>query len=334
MPQNVPGRWMWSFDNFGISTGEILKDKGALVTSYILYMLARTQRMFEYDGLPETIPQRNLEMLLQINGYAVFANVPDKGLYAFCAGLGGVPNAYYEPTKAIIANPGLQFNLDGKIGEDVIVVRNDSFYQGLIPLLSKYAALMADCDISMRYALLNSRLSKFLTARDDNTKDSAKKVLDDVEMGRSHALFLADDFLTEALKESNSPQRDGHIKDIIECTQYLKASQWNELGVQSQFNMKREAINSAESALNDDVLSPLVEDMLEMRKQGFQQVDKLFGTSVSVRLASSWKKTILEELAAMKNLMDIIYGKNEDPKPEPDPEPAAEEKKEDPENAN
>ena len=334
MPQNVPGRWMWSFDNFGISTGEILKDKGALVTSYILYMLARTQRMFEYDGLPETIPQRNLEMLLQINGYAVFANVPEKGLYAFRAGLGGVPNAYYEPTKAIIANPGLEFNLNGKIGEDVIVVRNDSFYQGLIPLLSKYASLMADCDISMRYALLNSRLSKFLTARDDNTKDSAKKVLDDVEMGRSHALFLADDFLTEALKESNSPQRDGHIKDIIECTQYLKASQWNELGVQSQFNMKREAINSAESALNDDVLSPLVEDMLEMRKQGFQQVDKLFGTSVSVRLASSWKKTILEELAAMKNLMDIIHGKNEDPKPEPDPEPAAEEKKEDPENAN
>ena len=334
MPQNVPGRWMWSFDNFGISTGEILKDTGALITSYILYMLARTQRMFEYDGLPETIPQRNLEMLLQINGYAVFANVPEKGLYAFRAGLGGVPNAYYEPTKAIIANPGLEFNLNGKIGEDVIVVRNDSFYQGLIPLLSKYASLMADCDISMRYALLNSRLSKFLTARDDNTKDSAKKVLDDVEMGRSHALFLADDFLTEALKESNSPQRDGHIKDIIECTQYLKASQWNELGVQSQFNMKREAINSAESALNDDVLSPLVEDMLEMRKQGFQQVDKLFGTSVSVRLASSWKKTILEELAAMKNLMDIIHGKNEDPKPEPDPEPAAEEKKEDPENAN
>lgn len=326
---NVPGRWMWSFDNFGISTGEILKDKGALITSYILYMLARTQRMFEYDGLPETIPQRNLEMLLQINGYAVFANVPEKGLYAFRAGLGGVPNAYYEPTKAIIANPGLQFNLDGKIGEDVIVVRNDSFYQGLMPMMGKYAALLSEGDISIRYALLNSRLSKFLTARDDNTKESAKKVLQDIENGTDLALFLADDFLTEALKESNSPNRDTYVKDLIECYQYEKASWYNDLGVQSQFNMKREAINSEESALNDDALLPLIEDMLEMRKQGLEQVNKLFGTSISVRLSSSWQKAKKEQEAEEKVLDSTI----EDPKPEPDPEPAAEEKKEVPENA-
>ena len=333
MPSNtVPGRWMWSFDNFGVSTGDILKDKGALITSYILYMLARTQRMFEYDGLPKTIPQRNLEQLLQVCGKVIVLKGGDGNLYASRAGFGAELNAYYEPTIAIVANPYIPGNGETtnlKIGETCALIRNDSFFQGLMPMMGKYAALLAEGDISIRYALLNSRLSKFLTARDDNTKESAKKVLKDIEDGTDLALFLADDFLTEALKESNSPNRDTYVKDLIECYQYEKASWYNDLGVQSQFNMKREAINSEESALNDDALLPLIEDMLEMRKQGIEQVNKLFGTSISVRLSSSWQKAKKEQKAEEKVLDSTI----EDPKPEPDPEPAAEEKKEVPENA-
>ena len=324
--QTVPPRFQWTFDNYGITRGDIVKDKPFLMTSYILYMLARTQRMFEYDGLPDTIPQRNLEMLLQINGYAVFANVPEKGLYAFRAGLGGVPNAYYEPTKAIIANPGLQFNYDGKIDEDVVVMRNDCFYQGLMPMFSKYASLLAEGDISIRYALINSRLTKILIASDDNTEASAKRVLSGVENGTDLALFVADSSFMDMLKDSNAPLRDVFVKDLIEAYQYQKASWFNELGIRSNFNMKREALNETESALNDDALLPLIEDMLEERKKGLEKVNAMFGTNISVRLSSSWEKR--EEVS--KAEMEMVENAVEQSK---EPDPAPEEKKEEPKDA-
>lgn len=328
----VPNRWQWSFDHYGVTDGGILKNKDLLTRSYILYMLSRTQRIFHYEGLPATIPQRNLEQIVQIGGIAIIMKGSDGKLYATRAGLGAELDAYYEPTIAIIANPYIPGGSTSlKIGKDCAIMRNDSFFQGLMPLMSKYAAMLAEGDISIRYALINSRLSKFLTARDDNTKESAEKVLKGIEDGKDLALFLADDFLTDALKESNSPNRDTYVKDLIECYQYQKASWFNELGIQSQFNMKREAINSEESALNDDALLPLIEDMLEMRKQAVEDINRLFGTSISVSLSSAWEKE-QKELEKEKKIAEqppIDPKSQEDPKdPEPEPEKKEEAKDE------
>ena len=62
-----------------------------------LISFARTQSMFTWSGLPETIPCYMLEMYLQINGYAGICRV-NGDLYAFYGGLGGEPDAYYQPT--------------------------------------------------------------------------------------------------------------------------------------------------------------------------------------------------------------------------------------------
>jgi len=40
-----------------------IKDKDTAVTEFMANTLAKTQSMFEYDGLPESIPQKELERL-------------------------------------------------------------------------------------------------------------------------------------------------------------------------------------------------------------------------------------------------------------------------------
>ena len=45
-----------------------ITDKKRNVQNNIKYMLNRSNIMFEYDGLPDTIPQKELELLLQCNG--------------------------------------------------------------------------------------------------------------------------------------------------------------------------------------------------------------------------------------------------------------------------
>ena len=58
--------------------------------------------------------------------------------------------------------------------------------------------------------------------------------------------------------------------------------------------MKREAINDAESGMNEDSLLPLVDDMLENRKRGVEKINKMFGTNITVELDSSWKEVEYE----------------------------------------
>ena len=59
--------------------------------------------------------------------------------------------------------------------------------------------------------------------------------------------------------------------------------------------MKREALNSAESSINDDILFPMVDELLKMRKDGADKVNAMFGTEINVELNSSWKDNKIEE---------------------------------------
>ena len=86
-----------------------------------------------------------------------------------------------------------------------------------------------------------------------------------------------------------------YIKDLIESIQYIKANWYNEIGLNAQFNMKREALNSAETTLNDDILHPTIDVMLQCRKKAVEKINKMFGTNITVELNSVWEQNKIEE---------------------------------------
>ena len=283
---------------FGIKHDAILKDKNLLVDSYIRYMLSRTLRMFEYTGLPETIPQRELELILQLCKVAIFTKVNDD-LFVFYGGLGGVPNEYYQPTQAIVTNPYLKFSkvldLDDYIKNDgnAVIGWSDSAHIGLYPMFTKYASLIAETDITIKYSLINMRFMNILTADDDNQKESLEKMFADVENGTGFGIIVTKRFMKESSVGSmeTQPSRiNAQLKDLIETKQYLIGSWYNDLGLNANFNMKREAINESEADMNEDSLLPLIDDMLERRKQMCEDINRKFGTNISVELSSSWKQ--------------------------------------------
>ena len=59
--------------------------------------------------------------------------------------------------------------------------------------------------------------------------------------------------------------------------------------------MKREALNSAETSLNIDATLPYTDNMLSERKTGFEQVNSMFGTNISVEFDSVWESSRLKE---------------------------------------
>lgn len=282
-------------------------DKGMLLTSYINYFLARLQSMFIYTGLPETVPQKWLENLLLVNGSCVWIKTEEDGLFVNRAAPGGDRDVYYIPTEVIAVNPWVKGKLKDKYirDEDCVLMVNDTYAQGVLPLLKKYCSMLVENEISLNIACIMSRATSVLSATDDNTKQSAELWLKRLYEGNLGIIgetpFLVGN-QDRSLTVNQLSNADGSITNLIEYEQYLKASLYNELGLQSNYNMKRESINAGESQLNEDMLHPLIDDMLRERQQALLKVNEIFGTDITVEFNSAWEINEREEEAAIEQI--------------------------------
>lgn len=327
-------------------------DKEKNFRKYVLMFLRITNRIFKYTGLPDTIPARNLEKLLQMKGVIFFyktnpafsaANTErlGEGLYVFTGGYGGAENVYYEPTVANIANPccpDIPQNLE--IGKDCCVMWNDSFKQGLLPIIQKYAFLMVESDISILDAEYNLRIQSLIQASDDRTRASAELWLQQVIAGKPGIIAgkSLDPETALATKPFATGGQTNAMSQLIEMHQYLKASFLNEIGLNANYNMKRERINSAESELNNDGLLPLVDDMLREREDALVEINKMFGTDIKVEKASAWEfRQLAAEVDAMNpegvSDQDSQESSQDDPEPGEASEDSQEEAPDNPEEA-
>lgn len=292
MPNTTLEREVRRFNNWvdSILPGKMpydFTDKSHAINQKIKYMLNRTRRMFRWSGLPDTVPERMLELYLQTNGNVCWYKHVDK-LYVFTGGLGGEPDEYYRPTIYTIANPALNLYVTPRINKECVVMLNDSVHVGMMPMYSEYATAMAETELSLDIANVNSRIVDLIAAPDDRTRASALQYLEDVRKGK--AGVIAHNAFLDGIKSQPYGVTGFHaITDLIELLQYHKASWYNELGLNANYNMKRESLNSSESQLNNDALLPLVDDLLGCRQRGCELVNAMFGTNISVELASSWE---------------------------------------------
>ena len=274
-------------------------DKEKSIYNYVMLMFDRTNQMFEYNGLPDTIPDYMLELYLQVNGHVCITEVNDN-LYALPGGLGGAPDPYYRPTLYVLANPGLGYSASLDIINHLppfakqdsqgkcVLVKNDTNIRGLFYLFSRYATELAENDVSIRCAQINSRQQTLIAANTDSQIASANAYFDNLEKGK--IIAVADQSFLDGINSTNvSVQGANSIIQLIELQQYLKASWYNEIGLNANFNMKREYLSEEELRASTDVLLPLIDDMLRCRKEAIEKVNSEYGTNITVEKNSAWE---------------------------------------------
>ena len=74
--------------------------------------------------------------------------------------------------------------------------------------------------------------------------------------------------------------------------------------------MKREAINTSESQMNNDALLPFIDDMKICRENAIEKINKMFGTNISVKYNSAWEDNEIELKQEQENF-DNNGGENE-----------------------
>lgn len=246
----------------------------------------KTMVMFKYHNLPDTIPCYELENLLQKNGYACVAKV-EGSLYAFNGCLGGEPDVYYRPTFCTVVNPALKLSKDFEIDKDCVIVKSDSNMVGLSHTIAKYNTLLAENEITMMIALINSRMNIIFSGADSATKASAEQYLNMITQGKLGV--ISDNAFLESLKiQIGSNTRNNVFEDLIRLNQYLKAGLNNAIGLNSNSAMKKERLITAEIDVNNTALYPLIDDMLECRRIAVEKINTMFETDITVELNSSW----------------------------------------------
>lgn len=291
---------------------DYVNDKNVALDLHIKLMLSKTNRMFEYKGLPETIPANSLERLLQTNGSCIIASV-NGNLYALYGAYSGEIDEYGRYTQYIVSNPWLNYNhvygINGNYSGDNVECKNDLFSMGLIPIFKKFGTLLTENYITFKVLSISLRSILNMSASDDKTALSAREYLNQLENGKIGV--IAENAFFDGVKTHNiSNVGNNTITQFIELTQYLKANELQEIGINSSYNMKREYVGAEENLLNDDVLRPFIDSMLDYRKQFCDKCNKLFGTDITVDFGSVWKTNSLEDEKEKDSYKQLIEGDN------------------------
>ena len=301
-----------------------VKDKRQSANAYYRYFLARLCRMFEYKNLPDTIPHEIMDRYLFNNGIACITKVDDD-LYVFYGNCGGPQDVYYRPCEFIISNPHIktksgelftanvplysQYQPVDEIPDEMVsgqpqgvLIRNDTEWQGLAPMISRYSYLLAENTLTLRTADVMLRITSLLTAPTDKDRTAALEYLKTIENGNLGV--IGENAFFDGVKLQSPPSNNGsYLTQFIEYQQYLKGSLYNEIGLSANYNMKREAIGKGESTLDEDALLPLCDNMLLCRKQDLAKVNDLFGTEIEVSFSSAWLENQIESYSTLVNLV-------------------------------
>lgn len=263
-------------------------DKDRCINEFEDNMLNRTLTMFTYHGLPDSLPEDDLELIIQCKGYGIVTE-HSGDLVALWGGFAPPYNVYYKPTRVLVVNPWADINKEYTIGKDCVLIKNDPLCRGLIPIMNKYGSFQTEVDITLRLALINLRAIYGITANTDDEYESAKEFLKDIEDGKQ-GVMMQEEMGDKISTQPFSNATNGYLTQIIEAEQYIKGSFFQEIGLQATFNMKRERLSEAESGMDEDCLRPLIDSMLEERKKAVEKINAMYGTNISVEFNSSWSK--------------------------------------------
>lgn len=252
------------------------------------YMFNKTLSMFDYNNLPPTIPKRELELMLQKNGYCFYTEV--EGVPRILSGsLGGELDEFNNPTQIIVNNSKLRVNQAFDIKTDGVLIENDSMKMGIFKLFEKFNSLLVENQLNMEMLTFNTRILTFLSASDSKTKESAENFIKKMKDGERSV--IGDNAIFDGVKAHSGGQGNQlPITELIEYQQYLKSSLYSELGINAPFNMKRERVNSGEVNQHEEQLSILVDNMKECRDNAVKLINEKYGENLKCKFSGVWGK--------------------------------------------
>lgn len=262
-----------------------LRDKEKSLSDFYEQTLNKSLRMFTYTGLP--VPEIEFEKQLQESGYTVVFKYQDK-IYCNSGSLSGQEKSpYNQPTKAIITIPALNLSKTFDLETEAVLIKNDFLQVGLKPLILSKGTQIIENRLTMYLKNVLSRAPFTITANSDKSILSAQAFINKLTNG-DLAVIAEDSFLKDVNVDSLTQTGQANMQDLINYQTYLYGQLYSELGLPGLTHEKPERMLTSEIESQQATIRPLVDNMLECRKKGIEQMNKLFNGDTQVELDSVW----------------------------------------------
>lgn len=254
--------------------------------------------MFDYSGLPESLPAREIELNLIITGHAVIFRGDDGQLVCVRTELYGY-DVYYNPNKAVYGNALLR-SKKLKLGDNAAVIYNNYIQgnildcqivdSGLLTFIKRYARMLADIESTISIRSVNSRQTSYPIAKSQAMAEQLKAFFAQQEAGQR--AILTEPQILDAFRNIDiaGKQDTERINDLLIARDNILASFFRDIGVKFQQEQKRAQLTTEEVRADDQLLVINPREMLKQRRAGLDRVNALFNTSISVSINPNFER--------------------------------------------
>lgn len=242
-------------------------------------LFERLMRLFIWEGTGSLEP-KEIEERLYLAGHCGIADYKGE-LTAFFGSFYG-PTKYYDEFTGYNVHCPVYSN-SYTIGDDIVVINNNSIKNPSIEHVDHYAYLLAHAEVTMLMQFVEARDSGGVPiAQNEKAKQSLLNYLKSKYNGKLNVVSdlagIGVDYLGADRKTQIS------IAELWEVRKNLLRSFYSDIGVRASFDKKSNAVVDEVTA-DTSMLLYNVSDMLEERKKGAEAVNDMFGTSWTVRLS-------------------------------------------------
>lgn len=247
--------------------------------------------IYQYDGLPDSLPAMAVEQNLMLTGHCVIFE--SKGeivtditeLYGF--------DRYYSPTNATFGNALIPFkNLTfGKDAEVIYnnrirgnVLRIQAVDSGLSTFVRRYARMLADVESTVNIYSVNARLQSYAVAK---SQPMATQINDfNARVALGERAVITDQAYLDAFRNVDivAPRTQDNLNDFLIARDKILATFFREIGVKFVEQQKRAQLTEDEVTADEQLLLISLEDMLDERREGLERVNRHFGLNITVKI--------------------------------------------------
>ena len=242
---------------------------------YRMYLLKKLFGRFTFENIPEGWDEDYMLEVLFLNGYFTVTDT-EAGILPLKCGLSGI-NVFEKPTTAIIANPVLG-NFERLIDVDCIIVQLQPNFEGVYPIINRYATLLAMCDSSIAVNLMNTKAAYVFGAANKAQAETFKKMYDQISCGEP-AVFIRD-----GMDEENfftMPVKQYFIADDVQLLKRKIIAEFlTEIGINNTNLDKRERLTDDEVNANNDEVYANIQCWIDNITWGIRKVNQMFGLNI------------------------------------------------------
>lgn len=274
-------------------------------------LFERMMRLFVWENTEETskVKPKEIEQRLLLQGHVGITRINgEQELTAMFGTFHGVTKYLDEWKEYTVRCPIYAGNR--VIGKNIVVINNNSIRNPSYDLVFHYAVLLAHTEVTLMNAMINARDAGGVPVA--NT-EAQKRSIEEYQGKLYNGQYgVVTDLGALGVSYAGADRKTQQsIIDIMECREKLLKSFYSDIGVRSAFEKRNNTVQ-AEVEADTSLLLLNLSDMIECRRKGAEEVNKMFGTNWTVHIAKEIDYSVENERVSFGTSTEIHVKPNEE----------------------